>query len=130
MLEEKIENSSNEILFAEEKPKANNGNNPAFHRRGGTRQSYMDTWSLGLLKRDIEPHELKDSFIKPLTTVHITMAHTSVASSKPEVELDSHADTCVIGDNYSVTHNHYRPVNVCSCNPKDGHRSAKTNDVH
>ena len=53
------------------------------------------------------------------------MAHASVASSKPKVELDSHADTCAVGDNYSVIHDNDRPVNVYSYNPKAGHRSAK-----
>ena len=54
------------------------------------------------------------------------MAHASVASSKPKVELDAHADTSVVGDNYSVIHDHNRPVNVYRYDPKDGHRRAKT----
>ena len=33
------------------------------------------------------------------------VAHASFASSKPEVELDSHADTGVVGDNCLVIHN-------------------------
>ena len=57
------------------------------------------------------------------------VAHASVASSKPKVELDSHADTCVVGDNCLVIHDHNRPVNVYSYDPKDGHRSAKTVDA-
>ena len=28
------------------------------------------------------------------------VAHASVASRKPKVELDSHTDMCVVGDNY------------------------------
>ena len=44
MLELKTENTSNESLFADEKPKANNRNNPTLDRKGnGTRQSYADT---------------------------------------------------------------------------------------
>ena len=54
------------------------------------------------------------------------MAHASVARSKPKVELDSHADTCVVGDNCLVIHNHNRSANVYSNDPKDGHRGAKT----
>ena len=43
-------------------------------------------------------------------------------SSKPKVELNSHTDTCVVGDNGLVIHDHNRPVNVYSYDPKDGHR--------
>ena len=57
------------------------------------------------------------------------VAHASVASSKPKEVIDSHADTCVVGDNCLVTHNHSRPFNVYSYDPKDGHRSAMTVDA-
>ena len=57
------------------------------------------------------------------------MSHASVVSSKPKVELDSHANTCVVGDNCLVIHDHNRPVNVYSYDTKDGHRSAKTVDA-
>ena len=44
MLEAKSENSSNKSLFADEKLKANNRDNPALDRKGnGTRQSHADT---------------------------------------------------------------------------------------
>ena len=56
------------------------------------------------------------------------MAYVSVACSKPKVELDSYADTCVIDDNL-VIHDHNRPVHVYSYDPKDGHRYAKTIDT-
>ena len=54
------------------------------------------------------------------------VTHVPVASSKPKVELDSHADTSVIGDNCLVIHDHNRPDNVYSYDPNDGHRNAKT----
>ena len=57
------------------------------------------------------------------------VAHASVATSKPKVELDSHADMSVVGDNCLVIHNLNRPVNVSSYDPKDGHRSAKIVDA-
>ena len=57
------------------------------------------------------------------------MALTSVERSKPKVELDSHADMWVVGDNCLVIHDHYRQVNVYSYDPKDSHRSAKTFDA-
>ena len=72
---------------------------------------------------------LRDGFVKPLTTVCITVAHSSVASSKPKVESDSYADTCVVDDNCLVIHDHIRPANVYSYDPKDGHRSPKTVDA-
>ena len=57
------------------------------------------------------------------------MAHVSVASSKPKAELDSHADTYVVGDNYLVIHGHNKPVNLYSYNPNGDHRSAKMVDA-
>ena len=57
------------------------------------------------------------------------VAHASIASSKPKVELDSHADICVLGDNGLVIHDHNRPFNVCHYHPKDDHRSAKKVDA-
>ena len=54
------------------------------------------------------------------------VVHALVASSKPKGELDSRADTCVVGDNCLVIHDHNRLVNVYSYNPKNRHRSAKT----
>ena len=43
-LEAKTGNSSNESLFPDKKPKANNRNNPALDRKGnGTRQSWAYT---------------------------------------------------------------------------------------
>ena len=57
------------------------------------------------------------------------VAHASVASSKPKVELDSHEDTCVVGDNCLLIHDHNRLVNVYSYNPKDGNKSAKIVDA-
>ena len=37
--------------------------------------------------------------------------------------------TCVVGDNYLVIHDHNRPINVYSYDLNDGHRSAKTVDA-
>ena len=54
------------------------------------------------------------------------VAHASVAGSKLKVELDLHADTCVVSDYYMVIHDHNRQVNVYSHDPKDGNRCAKT----
>ena len=61
--------------------------------------------------------------------MQVMVTHASVASNKPKVELDSHADTCVVGDNCLVIHDRKRPENIYSYDPKDGHRSAKTVDA-
>ena len=85
VLEAKTENSTNESLFSDKKPKANNKNDPAIDRNGSrTRKSQPDTWWLVLSKEDSQPSELTESFIKPLATVHAKVAHASVASSKPK----------------------------------------------
>ena len=72
---------------------------------------------------------LKDSYIKPLSIIHVMVAHASVVSSNHRVELDSHVDRCVVCDNCLVIHDHNRPVNVYSYDPKDSHSSAKTVDA-
>ena len=38
------------------------------------------------------------------------MAHALVTSSEPEVELESHAHMCVVGDNCLVIHDNKKPV--------------------
>ena len=79
-LKTKTEDNSNESLFADEIPKANNRNNIILERRRSrTRQSHAG--------------KMRDGF-KPLPTVHVMVTHASAASSKLKVELDSHADTC------------------------------------
>ena len=77
------------------------------------------------MKGDSQPRELRNSYVKPLSTAAVMVAHASVESSKPKVELDSHAGTFEVGANCLVIHDHNRPVNVYSYDPKDGHRSAK-----
>ena len=72
---------------------------------------------------------LKNSHIQPLTTIQVKVAHASVASSKPKVEIDSHTGTCVVGDNCLFIHNHNRPVKIHSCGPNYCHSSAKTVDA-
>ena len=63
---------------------------------------------------------LRDYHVKPLRTIQVMVANTLVASSKPKIQLHSHADMCVVGDNWLVIHDHDRPVNVYSYDPKDG----------
>ena len=69
---------------------------------------------------------LRDSYAQPLSIIQVMVVHASVASSKPKIVLDSHADMCVDGDNCLVINDHNKPVNVCSFDPKDVNRSAKT----
>ena len=49
--------------------------------------------------------------------VHLSV-HTSLAVVKTKIELDSHADVCVVGDHYLMEHDQNRPVNVNGYNPK------------
>ena len=51
--------------------------------------------------------------------MQVMVTHASVASSKPKEELDSHADTCVVGDNCLVIQDHNRPFYVYSYDAKD-----------
>ena len=82
VLEVKAVNHSNECLFVGEKPKADKRDNSALDRKeNGTRQRTLDG-------QGSQPSELRNSHLKPLSTIWITVAHASVASSKPEVELD------------------------------------------
>ena len=72
---------------------------------------------------------LRDSYIQPLSTIQVMVAHASIASSKPKVDLDSDAYTCVVSDNCFFLHDLNRTVDVYSYDPKDGHRSTKTVDA-
>ena len=87
-----------------------------------------DSSWLGLSKQGSKPSELIN-FIKPLVTIQVMVAHSSVTSSKPKVELDSHTYRCVVGDSCLVIHYHNRPVNINIYYPKYGHGSAKKVDV-
>ena len=53
---------------------------------------------------------------------------TSVTSNSKEstLDLDSHADTCVLGANALVIQDHGRPVNVLSYYPDLGDRTYQT----
>ena len=50
------------------------------------------------LKGDSGPSVLRNSHVKPVSFLKVTLVHASVACSKTKVELDAHADTCVVGD--------------------------------
>ena len=110
-------------------PKLIKEKNQPFTKRTNTRQSCKDTWQLWPSTQESQPSKLKDRFNKPLGTIHFMLAYASVASSKPKVELDSQADTCVAGDNCLVIHDNNRSINVYSYDQKDSHRSAKTVEI-
>ena len=57
------------------------------------------------------------------------VAHASVASSKLKVELNSHANRYVVGNNSLAIHDHNRSLYVYSYDQKDGLRSAKIVDA-
>ena len=52
-------------------------------------------------------------------TVHLS-AYKSLLVVETKIELDLHADTCVVGDHYLIVHDHNRPVNVYGYNSKAG----------
>ena len=54
-----------------------------------------------------------------MQTVHLS-AHNSLAADKTKIALDSHADTCVVGDHSLIVHDHLRSVNVFGCDPEAG----------
>ena len=47
-------------------------------------------------------------------------AHISITVVKTKIELDSHADTCVLGDRGLIVNDCIRPVNVYGYHPKAG----------
>ena len=58
-----------------------------------------------------------------MQTVHLS-AHTSIAVVKIKIELDSHADTCDVGEDCLIVQDHNRPVNVYGYDPKAGSKHA------
>ena len=50
----------------------------------------------------------------------LLIVNTSLAAVKPKMWLNSHADTCVVGENFLIEYDHNRPVNVFGYNPKAG----------
>ena len=50
--------------------------------------------------------------------------HNSLAVIKTKIELDSHADTCVVHNQCLIVHDHDRPENVFGYNPKTGSKHA------
>ena len=54
------------------------------------------------LKDSSQPSVLRDSYVKPLSIIHIIGANASFASSKHKVALDSQAGTCVASDSCLV----------------------------
>ena len=48
--------------------------------------------------------------------VHLS-THTSLAVVETKIELNSHADTCVVGDHCLILHDHNRPLNVYGYDP-------------
>ena len=73
-------------------------------------------------KGDSQSREQKESLLSLQPSSKLQW----LASSEPKVELDSHVDTCVVDDNCLVIHDHNRPANIYSYDPKDCYRSVKT----
>ena len=58
--------------------------------------------------------------------MRIKVANSSINSDKTRLELDSHADTTVLGKGYLVVHDFDRPVNVTGYDPEDGSKVCRT----
>ena len=54
-----------------------------------------------------------------MQTVHLS-AQNSLAVAETNMELDSHADTCIVCDHCLIVHDHNRAVNIFGYNPKVG----------
>ena len=58
------------------------------------------------------------------TIVCFTVTQAKTTSNRPKIVLDSHINTGVVGDHCLVVHDHDRPINVYSYDPKDGLKHA------
>ena len=79
-------------------------------------------WLIGLSRGEINTSCVDDGkcvICTSVQTVHIS-DHSSLPVVKTKLELDSHADTCVVGDHCLIVHDHNRPVNVYRYDPKVG----------
>ena len=50
----------------------------------------------------------------------VVSAQKIIAVADTKLKLHSHADTCVLGNYYLISHDHNRPVNINGYNPKAG----------
>ena len=53
----------------------------------------------------------------------------SVTVVKTQIELDSHADKCFVGDHCLIVHDHNRPMNIYGYDPKMELKHACTVDA-
>ena len=58
--------------------------------------------------------------------MRIKVSNSSLNIGKTRLELDSHADTTVLGKGYLVVHYFDKPVNVNGYDPKDGSKVWRT----
>ena len=70
--------------------------------------------------------ELSDQYTVTCISVQTIQlsAQKSLTEVKIKIELDLNADTCVVGDQCLVMHDHNRPVNVYGYDPKAGLKQA------
>jgi len=84
------------------------------------------------VKSSLAVHEPLDAILErycaPVHSVRIGSSW-SMPINEVRVELDSHADTCIVGRNCLVVNDHCRPVNVYGFDPSDGSKSARIVDA-
>ena len=101
----------------------NRGNPVVTHQALGTKHK-KPSW-LGSSKGEIDTScvDDKSAIYISMQTVHLS-AHNSLAVVETKIDLNSHADTCVVGNHCLVVPDHNRPVYVFWCNPKVGLKHA------
>ena len=108
-----------------------NRRNPAVTHQASGAKHKLPSWLLGSSKGEANTSYVDDyesAICASVQTVNLS-AHNSLIVVKTKIELDSHADTCVVGDYCLVIHDHKRPVNVFGYNPKAGSKHACKNDT-
>ena len=64
--------------------------------------------------------------IKGIRTYRISICEATGDAPEVRTELDSHADTCVLGRNALITHDYERPVHVTGYDKADGTKKYRT----
>ena len=59
----------------------------------------------------------------------VKSANSKSCTNEIRIELDSHADNCVVGSNVLIIHDHERLVDVYGYNQKVGNKNARTIDA-
>ena len=82
------------------------------------------------LKKDVITSHVDDNTVVCTSVQTVKLcAQDSLTVVKAKITLDSHADTCIVGDHCLEVHDHNRPVNVFGYDCKAGSKHACVVDV-